>query len=290
MNKGFKGLCDAISPSGSFGYNNFTMKPSQNFIKQAQTFVLDLLPRAGQVVRSFFHSEKLGRQAKQFRDFTTDADLASDETISDALRAKYPRIPILTEETCRQADLSEFSRQKLLWIVDPLDGTANFSRGDSNFSISIALVSSGRPLLGAIFVPISGRLFWAKAYSKNAYWNGRTIHVSPVTELSQAVVCTDWSHLLPTRKQTTAFLNRVYRQIRQVKILGSAATDLTLLARGGVDIYHHVKLFPWDTAAAGLICQKAGATVTQTDGSPWNAFSPSILAANPALHRKIINL
>ncbi|OGG17564.1 hypothetical protein A3D78_01755 [Candidatus Gottesmanbacteria bacterium RIFCSPHIGHO2_02_FULL_39_14] len=64
---------------------------------------------------------------------------------------------------------------------------------------------------------------------------------------------------------------------------------MTLLARGGVDIYHHVRLFPWDVAAAGLIAQKAGAVVTEIDGGEWNAFSESILAANTILHGIILN-
>ena len=259
------------------------------FIKQAQSFILDFLPRAGQIVRSYFQSESLSKKAKEYRDFATQADLAADKFISQTLRREYPDIPLLTEETC-QGEISRFKREKLVWVVDPLDGTANFSRGDSNFSISIALVSLGRPVLGAIFAPVSSRLFWSNSYSGKSYWNGRTIKVSPVKELDQAVQATDWSHILPTRKQTTSFLNRIYPHIRQVKILGSAATDLTLLARGGVDIYHHVKLFPWDVAAAGLICQNAGAKVTQINGKAWDVFSDSILAANRYLHQKILKL
>jgi hypothetical protein len=171
--------------------------------------------------------------------------------------------------------------------VVKFDRTANFARGDVNYSISIALVEKGNPLVGAIFAPVSSRLFWSVAAEKRSFWNGRRIKVSPIETLDKAVVCTDWSHIQETRDSTTEFLKKIYGHIKQVKILGSAATDITLLARGGVDIYHHVRLFPWDVAAAGLIAMGAGATVTQIDGSPWDIFSKSILAANPILHKKI---
>jgi myo-inositol-1(or 4)-monophosphatase len=258
-------------------------------VREIRDYLLDLLPRAGQILRRYFHAEELPSRKKGIHDFVTAADLAVDKFLQGELLKKYPEIPIMTEETVK-GDISRFSRAPLIWIIDPLDGTANFARGDVNFSISVALVRYGNPLLGVIFAPISSRLFWAVEGEKSAYWNGRKIHVSKVEELAQATVCTDWSHILETRDDTTAFLRSVYGHVRQIKILGSAATDITLLARGGVDIYHHVRLFPWDVAAAGLIAKNAGATVTDTDGTVWNAFSKGILAANPILHKEIQSL
>lgn len=265
------------------------METSQKNINNALEILLDLLPRAGQILRRYFHAEELPSQKKGIHDFVTAADLAVDKFLQEKLLKTYPKIPILTEESFEN-DLDSYSKFPLLWIIDPLDGTANFSRGDVNFSISVALVENRKPILGVIFAPISSRFFWTTAYEKYSYWNGRRIKVSGVSELESAIVCTDWSHILETRDATTSFLRKIYGHVRQIKILGSAATDLTLLARGGVDIYHHVRLFPWDVAAAGLIAQKAGAKVTETDGKEWNAFSPSILAANQSLHQKILDL
>lgn len=265
------------------------MTTSQEFIKSARSFLLDLLPQAGQVARSFFHMEKLPAKGKGKLDFVTDADLAVDKFLITEIKNKFPGLPIMTEETVK-GNIDEFKEENLLWVIDPLDGTANFARGDVNFSISVALVEKGSSLLGVIFAPISSRLFWTTAFDKYAYWNGRRIHVSNISSLNQATVCTDWSHVLETRDKTTDFLKKVYGHVRQIKILGSAATDITLLARGGVDIYHHVRLYPWDVAAAGLIAQKAGAKVTDIKGNTWHAFSKSILAANPILHKKILSL
>lgn len=265
------------------------MQSDPSLVKDARNFLLDLLPRAGQILRRYFHAEELPTQAKGKLDFVTAADLAVDNFLKERLVKAYPQIPILSEETVKD-DLVSYKNKPLLWIIDPLDGTSNFSRGDNNFSISVALVDNGQPILGVIFAPISSRLFWASENEKYVYWNGRRIGVSSITDLNKAVVCTDWSHILETRDQTTEFLKKIYGHVRQIKILGSAATDLTLLAKGGVDIYHHVRLFPWDVAAAGLIAKKAGAKVTDISGDPWNAFSKSILAANSVLHQELLKL
>src|SRR3989344_1634263 len=263
------------------------MVDREKLVKKARNYLLDLLPVAGQIVRRYHLAEELPSKQKGVHDFVTAADLAVDKFLKENLNKNFGDIPILSEETS-DGNFETFVKKDLLFIIDPLDGTSNFSRGDDNFCISVGLVERGEPLLGVIFSPISSRLFWATYRDKKAFWNGRSIHVSDVKELNKAIVCTDWSHVMETREDTTQFLRKIYTKVRQIKILGSAATDLTLLARGGVDIYHHVKLYPWDVAAAGLIAQKAGAKVTEINGGKWNVFSGGILAANPQLHGKIL--
>ncbi|KKS97922.1 MAG: inositol monophosphatase, myo-inositol-1(or 4)-monophosphatase [Candidatus Gottesmanbacteria bacterium GW2011_GWA2_43_14] len=265
------------------------MDNKEKLVKKARNYLLDLLPSAGQIARRYLHAEELPSKKKGEHDFVTAADLAVDDFLQKHLKKDFPEIPILTEETVDR-DLSEYYDEEYLFIIDPLDGTSNFARGDDNFSISVALVERGEPLLGVIFSPISSRLFWTTYRDRKAFWNGRSISVSDIRVLDKAVVCTDWSHLLETRDRTTHFLRKVYGHVRQIKILGSAATDITLLARGGVDIYHHVRLFPWDVAAAGLIAQKAGAKVTDIKGNTWNVFSEGIIAANPNLFDKLFEL
>lgn len=265
------------------------MEDKEKLVKKARNFLLDLLPVAGQIVRRYLHAEELPIKKKGVHDFVTAADLEVDKFLKENLNKNFSEIPILSEETF-EGNFEKYAKRDLQFIIDPLDGTSNFFRGDDNFCISVALVEKGEPLLGVIFSPISSRLFWATYRDKKAFWNGRSISVSNISDLGKAVVCTDWSHVMETREDTTQFLRKIYTKVRQIKILGSAATDLTLLARGGVDIYHHVRLYPWDVAAAGLIAEKAGAKVTEIDGSRWNVFSESILAANPTLYNEISKL
>lgn len=258
-------------------------------LTKAEDFLLNTLPAAGQILRQYFHAKELVKKRKGKLDIVTSADLAVDDFFQKEIGRTYPGVAILTEETASD-NFRQLIKDQLLWVVDPLDGTANFSRGDSNFSISVALVSYGQPLVGALFVPVHSRLFWARVDGHAAYWNGRRIHVSQVSALEEAVVCTDWSHILTSRDSTTSFLRKIFGTVRQIKILGSAATDISLLARGGVDIYHHVHLMPWDVAASALIAAKAGAIVTDTKGDKWNVFTPDILAANPILHEKMLKI
>src|SRR4030067_1800203 len=171
------------------------MTDKEKLVKGGRTFLLDLLPSAGQMARRYFHAEELPSHKKGTHDFVTAADLAVDKFLIEHLKERFPEIPILTEETA-EGDINRFAKEEILWIIDPLDGTANFSRGDVNFSISVALVEKGNPLLGVIFCPISSRLFWTTFLDKSAFWNGRRIKVSDVSELEKAVVCTDWSHVL----------------------------------------------------------------------------------------------
>lgn len=258
-------------------------------LSKTRDFLLNVLPKAGHILRRYFHADTLVKKSKGGIDFVTSADLAVDEFLSKQLRNAYPGITLLTEETAPK-DYSSMLTDDPLWVVDPLDGTANFARGDDNFSICVALVWKRQPIVGVVFAPISSRMFWAQENKDDAFWNGRRIRVSTVNTLKEATVCTDWSHMLETRDETTNFLRKVYGHVRQIKILGSAATDLTLLARGGVDVYYHVKLHPWDVAASSIIAKKAGAIITDSEGKLWDAFTPDILAANPSLHGKIMRL
>lgn len=265
------------------------MNTNEIDLAKIEDYLLNLLPRAGQILRRYFHTENLTKQSKGKLDFVTAADLAVDEFIIHKLRADYPGIPVLTEETAGK-DFDKYKNEDWLWVVDPLDGTANFARGDANYSISIGLVTRGISKVGVLFLPSSGRMFWAREDKDGAFWNGRNIYVSQISMLHESTVCTDWSHILSTRDQTTDFLRKIFGEVRQIKILGSAATDISLLARGAIDIYHHVHLMPWDTAASVLIAQKAGAIVTDTKGNIWNIFTPDILSANPILHAKILKV
>src|SRR3989338_4788939 len=111
------------------------MENNEKLVKSARNFLLDLLPSAGQIVRRYFHAEELPSRKKGVHDFVTAADLAVDTYLQQELSKSFPEIPLLTEETVK-GDIYAWKDTSLLWIIDPLDGTANFARGDANHSIS----------------------------------------------------------------------------------------------------------------------------------------------------------
>lgn len=256
-------------------------------LTEKKDFLLNLMPQAGKMLRHYFLSEKLASKAKDRLDIVTEADLAMDDFLKRELGQRYPDIPILTEETA-PSDLSSFKREKLLWVIDPLDGTANFSKKIDHFAISIGLTSYSQPIIGVVYNPMTADCYWTTDDADGAFCNDKRISISTTTRLSNAVIGTDTSHNLKTLTQTAGVISKLINEARQVLIMGSSAFDLCLVACGKLDAYHHVYCMPWDLAAASLIVQKAGGVVTDINGREWNVFIHGILAANPVLHRKIL--
>lgn len=248
--------------------------------------LLNILPKAGEILRHYSHSNIVKEKMKGKIDFVTNADLEVDHFLHQKLKDIYPAIPIISEENV--SDIDKINRNYLQFIIDPLDGTANFSRGDSNYSISAALVSKRNPLIGVVYTPNNKSTFWARYDRKYAYCNGKRITVSSVSDLSDAEFTTDFSHEFKAGKETARILKKIYSLVLLVKIRGCASMGILRVSNSLSDIYHCVNLMPWDMAAAGLIAQKAGALVTDKDGRDWNPFVQGILVANPLLHKKFI--
>ena len=171
-----------------------------------------------------------------------------------------------------------------------MDGTVNFSRKNSNFAISVALVSQGISQLGFVYVPMTQELYYAQKDKKKAYLNGKEIHVSSTNDLDKAVIGCDWAWGLEKRLNVVRWLASISTHVRQIKCMGSAVADLASLANGRIDGYLHSGLKPWDVAASLLLIEKAGGKVTTPEGKDWDVFQPDLLTSNGLLHNKILNL
>jgi len=256
-------------------------------------FVIKTVRQAGRIVRSYFGQVKA--QSKGGLDIVTTADKESENFIRQALKSSYPDWQILSEEEGEKEISHGFC-----WIVDPLDGTVNFTRGDPHFGISIALTFEGKSVLGVVYAPLEHRLFFAQK-GKGAYEvlqgkgdfevvKERRIFVSKVGDFKRAVVLTDWPWDIKAREEGAKFIQHLAPLVLQIKIRGSAVLDLADLAAGRMDVYLHAGLKPWDWAAACLIVEEAGGRVTDLKGKPWNPWKPALLASNGALHQQILNL
>lgn len=258
-------------------------------LTKAQEFLLGTIVEAGEILRKYFHFETLKKKPKGDHDIVTEADLAADSFIIKKFRKKFPDIPMLTEETS-VGDFEKYKNMDVVWLVDPLDGTTNFCRRFPHFAVSIGLVFQSYPILGAVYNPIYKNLYWAREGGSGAFLNGRQIHVSKEVNPYDSIICVDWSHDVASRDKIAATIQKLVGRVGHIKILGSAATDTASVASGQIEAYAHSHCLPWDTAAAALIAQKAGAKVTDICGGKWNVFTPGILAANPILHQKILKL
>lgn len=263
------------------------MDKNQVDLTEARKYLVSLTLQAGEMLIKYFNSRDFAQHGKGGVDFTTQADEEVDKFLRVKIGAKYPGSDFLTEETAPK-DYSNFKGKRSLWVIDPLDGTASFSRKHPNFAISIALVEKDVPKLGVVHVPMKGKTYWAQEDEDGAYLNGKTIQVSTTSELGKAVLALDWSWDIKKRLDVASWITKLCTKARQIRLMGSAASDLSSLAEGDVDAYLHSGLKPWDTAACSLIIEKAGGTITNSKGKKWDVFQPDIIASNGILHGEIL--
>ena len=250
---------------------------------EIDSIVSDMLQWArevGGVQLGYFRGDNLGISSKlDESDIVTNADKASERALIGHIRQKYPHHAILSEESGEAAGDSGFR-----WVIDPLDGTTNFSEGLPNFCVSIGLQYEGETMAGVVFAPYLGEMFHA-VRGQGAYLNGRRIAVSGKQDIAKAVVNTGF----PYDKHLTADNNldnvsAIFTRLRALRILGSAAIDICYCAAGFLDGYWELNLHEWDVCAATLILQEAGGEATRFRSDRCI----SLVAGTPAIHRWLL--
>lgn len=231
---------------------------------------------AGKVLREKYPQTR-EIQAKGKQDIVTDADFAAQAAIVEAIKRHDPDAAILSEE-----GLEPDPAARLIWVVDPLDGTTNYARRLPVFSTSIAVVQDGQPIAGAIYDPLHDQLFVA-GIDRGATLNGIPIHASTTSEVNQAVVGLDWGRGDAARSIGLSWLQKVGPQVKSIRAIGSSALALCYIAAGAIDVYFHAALKPWDGAAGQIIAQEAGVQLFNHQGVPWNYVAESCIAANAPL-------
>jgi len=214
-------------------------------------------------------------QKDGFANIVTSSDVAVQSFLCDRLAALLPESGFL----CEEEDMNDTSRE-LTWIIDPIDGTANYSRGIAQCAISVALKHAADIVLGVVYLPRTGELFTARR-GCGAWLNGSRITVS-ARPFANAVMCT----ALPVyHKEHTglcsAIIRDVFMQCNDIRRFGAAAPELCYLAMGRCELYFEYMLSPWDFAAASLIVTEAGGMLAGLDGQPLTCTRQSgVIAAN----------
>ncbi|MDE6326225.1 MAG: inositol monophosphatase [Duncaniella sp.] len=215
---------------------------------------IDIARNAGRTIRPYFRSDRLDIHSKlNEADIVTAADKASEAIIVKSIKHLYPSHSILSEEMGAENHDSEYR-----WIIDPLDGTTNFSAGIPVFAVSIGIEHNGTPVVGVVYDPVLDELFTA-VKGQGAFLNGTPIHVKENDRLDRAVVSTGF----PVDKNVNPDNNldnvaRVLPLVRGMRRLGSAAMDICYVAAGFTDAYWEMILHEWDVAAALLILDEPG--------------------------------
>ncbi len=232
----------------------------------------------------------LGVTEKGAGDVATDIDLWAEGALRWKLQSLLPGSEFVGEES--GGTLPAATHQPT-WIVDPIDGTANFARGYPQWSVSVALVAAGQPLLGVIVDPHRQEVFYA-AKGQGAWLKSRhglqRITCSTVSEPLKATVSTVFPKpLSPLMVPYLAEFSRVVCAVGQVRRSGSMALELAYVAAGRADAFWERGMQAWDAAAGWALMQEAGATLTPLDGCP--VLSSQMLAAgSPAMLDQLIQL
>ncbi len=218
-------------------------------------------------------------------DIVTEADKASEARIIELIRRKYPKHSILAEEGGTYGGESDYR-----WIIDPLDGTTNYSHGLWLYSISIALVRKNETIAGVVYCPSTNELFSAEK-GGGAFLNGQPIRVSDVADIERSCIVTGFPYNVRENpdychERFVAFLQRV----QALRRFGSAALDAAFLASGRLDGFWEVALKPWDKAAGELLITEAGGRVTNFDGGPHDLYGPQLLASNGLIHSQMVDI
>ncbi|MEM9487813.1 MAG: inositol monophosphatase family protein [Myxococcota bacterium] len=233
---------------------------------------------------------------RSVRDLVTEWDQRSEDLIRERLTALTPDIPILGEEGGYangdgdgDGDAGERTGpgSHYRWLVDPIDGTVNFSHGLPLFAVSIALEKDGQSIAGAVYAPALSWQFYGCA-GGGAFMNGERLAVSGIDSLERALLITGFPHDRASNPDNNfAEWEHMQRVAGDCRRLGSAALDLCMIARGWAEGYWERHLSPWDIAAGELLVREAGGMVTAIDGGPFSADSGQLIASNGAIHAMI---
>ncbi len=247
--------------------------------------VLEKIVReAGEIAMQYFTDlDNVGVSQKSPRDFVTEADVAVEAFLKEALTKAYPQYGFWGEESGQSND------QVNRWIVDPIDGTHSFAKGQYFWSISVALEIDQDLVAGSVYAPALDDLYIA-AKGKGAKKNGKSITVSSETSLDNSMIATGFACLRSYLVENNlARFARIAEKTTGQRRFGSAAMDLCLVADGQVDAFWEQELNLYDVAAGALIAKEAGATVTDFKGND-GIFPKQILATNGGIFEQILPL
>jgi myo-inositol-1(or 4)-monophosphatase len=242
-------------------------------------------------MRRHLHQGKRATAVTQ-HDIKLELDVRCQKLIEKALHFSFPGVALLGEEGIAGDPSAEYR-----WVVDPIDGTVNFTYGIPHACVSIALqrkreerrrkredATDYEALVGVVYDPFCDEL-WTAIRGQPARLNGKIIHVSRRRKLSEAVVSIGFAKTRETLERTLPYFNQLVRRVRKVRIMGAAALALTYVATGRFDAYIEGGIRLWDIAAGGLIVECAG-------GEFWHkpipgAYAYRMVVSNGLLRRAL---
>ena len=238
------------------------------------------------IIRDFGEIENLQVSLKGPGDFVTASDKKVEKILIDELQKARPNYSILSEEIGKINNDESFK-----WIIDPIDGTANFLHGIPHFAISIGLEQNSEIICGIVYDPIKDEMFVAEK-GNGSYLNNQRIRVSSRSKLKECIIFTggpkkESENRELALKEYYNFSSKVQIPIRK---LGSAALDMAYVAAGRCDGFWQRNLNYWDIAAGIILVKEAGGYVTDFKGNEDYIENKNILVSNSKINEEMIKL
>ncbi len=245
---------------------------------------------AGQVIREQVDQPRMVEE-KGLRDLVTETDRIAQKAALEVITARFRDHIILAEEDSSNHSADDAGRWTippgLVWMVDPLDGTTNFTTGLPFSCVSIGVASDGVPVAGAIYDPYRNELFTAMR-GHGATLNGTALEPLAPIPLRRSVVSLDWARAPHIRHRALNTVAALAPHSQTVRALGSAALAQAYVACGRVQLYFNYGLQPWDVAAGALLITEVGGALQNPEGRLWVLGDSALLAGHPDLLQEAI--
>jgi len=253
-------------------------------LTSVQTFATQLAHQAGQLLTQAYHAQEAAQASRRAspKAMKLIEDTTMDQWLIQHIQQHYPDHHIITEESGAVNPMSD-----TVWIIDPIDGSVNFSTHNPFVAISLAVMHQNELVLGVVEAPLLGEQFVARR-GQGATVNGQLVHVSATAQLSQAYLVSCDGGITDRTQVFSTTIRNYYDQVTDFRKLGSAALECAWVASGRADAYITMAIDPWDVAAGVLLIQEAGGIVTTFEGRDWEPKQLDIVCSNGLLHHAVM--
>lgn len=237
---------------------------------------------AGKILKNGFGKTRKV-SLKKDRSVVTNIDFKAEKKITDIIHKKFPSHDIFAEEGGGKIG------DGYTWIIDPLDGTTNFSSQIPFFAVSLALVYESSPILGVVFNPITQEFYYAER-GMGSFLNKKKIRVGSQADLLRSVILLGKGRAESDFVKIHKILNRVGKECRSFRFFGALSLQLCYVASGGIDGLIDAGSKPWDYAAGVLIVREAEGTITNFEGKNWRLNMSDAIASNGKIHNQLLKI
>lgn len=219
-----------------------------------------------------------------FTNLVTDVDKKCERIIIEIVKETYPLHSILAEESGQHISDGDWK-----WIIDPLDGTTNYSHGFPVFAVSIGVAFEKDIKIGVVYDPTRDELF-SGVEKDGAYLNGAKIKVSNNRTLEKSLISTGFAYSIKGKLTNLEYFKKMLEKAQAIRRAGAASLDLCYVACGRLDGFWEFDLAPWDTAAGQLIVKESGGKVSKLSDENFDIYEKEVLATNGYIHDEMKNV